>query len=188
LTPTPPGSIGSGWPHATIPLRRLAGGRLEWEGRLPAEAPLWSGTGVRLEEEPTFRLEVELSADGGVHAAGTLEARYRLRCRRCLGEMTHRVRLPVDVWYEPAVDEDSGDEAVYSMPPGATEIDIAPAMRDELILALPEYPVCRSDCAGLCTGCGADLNVERCSCGPKEIDPRWQALRALGDTQETERK
>lgn len=168
----------SGWTHSMIPVRRLAGGPLDWEGRLPRDGPLLSGTGLVFTEDPMASLVVERSVDGGVHAVGTLEATYQLVCRRCLNEMTHEVRLPVDVWFEPAVEDDSGDEAVYAMAGDAASMDIGPAMRDELILALPEFPVCRSDCPGICPGCGVDLSAEACVCGPKEIDPRWDALRA----------
>lgn len=170
-------SMDSGWTPSTIPVRRLAGGPLDWEARLPRDRPPLSGTGLSLAEDPTVTLVVERSTDGGVHAVGTLEAKYRLQCRRCLKEMTQEVRLPVDVWFEPAVEDDSGDEAVYAMAGDAASIDIAPAMRDELILALPEFAVCRSDCRGMCPGCGVDLGAEACVCGPKKVDPRWAALR-----------
>jgi uncharacterized protein len=164
-----------------IPVRRLAGGPLDWEATLPRGVPPLSGTGLSLAEDPTVRLVVERSPDGGVHAVGTLEAKYGLECRRCLSEMTQEILLPVDVWFEPAVEDDSGDEAVYAMAGDAASIDIAPAIRDELILALPEFPVCRSDCPGMCPGCGADLSEEACVCGPKEVDPRWEALREARD-------
>ena len=176
-----PDSMDSGWTHSMIPVRRLVGGPLDWEAKLPREGPLWSGTDLTFAEDPTVRLVAERSPDGAVHAVGTLAATYRLACRRCLKEMSHAVRLPVDVWFEPSVDDDSGDEAVYAMAADATSIDLAPALRDELILALPEYPVCRADCPGLCPGCGADLSVEACVCPPRGGDPRWAALRAVKD-------
>ena len=163
-----------------IPLRRLARGPIEWEARLPPEDAALSDSGLRFARDPEVRLTLDRSADGGVHAVGTIEAAYRLACRRCLGDVAHEVTLPIDVWFDPAVEDDSGDEAVYAMAGDAVSIDLAPAIRDELILALPEYPVCRRDCMGLCPGCGSDLNREACSCGPRETDPRWDALRAAG--------
>ena len=168
----------SGWAHSMIPFRRLAGGPLDWEAKLPREGPLWSNTDLSFAEDPTVRLVVERSFDGGVHAVGTLEAKYQLTCRRCLNEMTHEVELPVDVWFEPAVEENSGAEAVYAMSGDAASVDVAPALRDELILGLPEFPVCRDDCRGTCPGCGVDLSTDACSCGPKETDPRWDALKS----------
>ena len=40
-------------------------------------------------------------------------------------------------------------------------------------------PLCRPDCQGLCAMCGTNLNVERCSCEPRWVDPRLAVLQAL---------
>ena len=36
-------------------------------------------------------------------------------------------------------------------------IDLEPLLRDAVVLALPFQPLCRDDCPGLCTECGARL-------------------------------
>jgi len=36
-------------------------------------------------------------------------------------------------------------------------VDLQPALRDAVVLALPFKPVCRDDCPGLCSECGARL-------------------------------
>src|SRR6266566_3621683 len=64
--------------------------------------------------------------------------------------------------------------------PDATEIDITPAVREELVLAAPRYVVCRDDCKGLCPQCGRDLNAGPCGCSPV-TEARWQPLKALKD-------
>ena len=43
-------------------------------------------------------------------------------------------------------------------------IDLSPAIHQEIIMNIDEYPHCSEDCAGLCQGCGANLNVEKCKC------------------------
>ena len=58
-------------------------------------------------------------------------------------------------------------------------VDISSIVREELLLALPEYSVCRPDCRGLCPRCGIDLNQSTCECGSAEPDPRWEKLRKL---------
>lgn len=56
-------------------------------------------------------------------------------------------------------------------------VDIAAVVYEQLILSLTAYPVCRTDCKGLCPECGAELNREGCRCGKeKPIDPRLAAL------------
>ena len=61
------------------------------------------------------------------------------------------------------------------------KLDLSAWARDSLVLDLPDKILCRDDCAGLCPGCGADLNHEACTCGPEEPDTRWAALSELRD-------
>lgn len=47
----------------------------------------------------------------------------------------------------------------------ATEfIDVGDDLRQELILNVPAWNLCRQDCRGLCPGCGVNLNQEQCRC------------------------
>jgi uncharacterized protein len=69
--------------------------------------------------------------------------------------------------------EDAAEEDVYH----GKEIDLDPLVREQLVLALPEYPVCREGCKGLCSVCGANLNERECGCDRHVPDPRWAALK-----------
>jgi uncharacterized protein len=44
---------------------------------------------------------------------------------------------------------------------------------------MPMKPLCKEDCAGLCTVCGKDLNQGKCVCTQEETDPRWAELLKL---------
>jgi uncharacterized protein len=55
-------------------------------------------------------------------------------------------------------------------------LSIAEQVWESLIVLLPARMLCRSDCAGLCLNCGADLNKGACSCAPSG-DPRLGVLR-----------
>jgi uncharacterized protein len=99
-------------------------------------------------------------------------------CRRCLTTVALEVTADIEALF--TTESSSDDATVYELERGATECDLRPAVREELLLAVPEYPVCREDCRGLCARCGTNLNDGPCSCGP-EPDPRWAALRALQD-------
>ena len=64
-------------------------------------------------------------------------------------------------------------------------LDLEPAFRDAVVLALPMSPLCREDCPGLCVECGVPL----ADAGPGHqheaaADPRWAALRQLGSTED----
>jgi uncharacterized protein len=61
-------------------------------------------------------------------------------------------------------------------------LDLEPALRDAVVLALPMSPLCRDDCPGLCVECGVPL----ADAGPGHRhegrpDPRWDGLKQLDD-------
>ena len=162
-----------------IELRRLAEGPVERSGRLPVEGPLWADAGIRFVEPPHLSLTAQANAGGGVQVEGLLDARVRLVCRRCLTEREERCRVPLRFILEPGLEAGSEDEGVFSLRPEGDLVDLGPIIREELLLAVPEYPQCRPDCKGLCPHCGIDLNQGTCDCEAVEVDPRWEALRKL---------
>jgi uncharacterized protein len=80
---------------------------------------------------------------------------------------------------ESGVDE-AGEDDVFPIPAGARELDLRPAVREEWLLAVPSFALCREECQGLCVTCGADRNTGACTC-PPSTDPRWAGLRELRD-------
>ncbi len=61
-------------------------------------------------------------------------------------------------------------------------LDLEPALRDTVVLALPMSPLCREDCPGLCVECGVPL----ADAGPGHRhedapDPRWAGLKKFND-------
>jgi uncharacterized protein len=75
----------------------------------------------------------------------------------------------------PTFDPETVDEEPYS---GKT-IDLAPALREQILLAVPPSPVCDEACKGLCPTCGKDLNAGDCGCEQTTLDPRWAALKSI---------
>jgi len=51
--------------------------------------------------------------------------------------------------------------------PDDGQIDLAPLVRDYLILELPIMPICKEECRGLCPMCGVNLNETQCEHNPK---------------------
>ncbi len=71
-------------------------------------------------------------------------------------------------------------------------IDLEPSLRDTVVPALPFQPVCRADCPGLCSECGA-LLADDPDHHHDTLDPRWASLsKLLGEpgpgTTETEKR
>ncbi|MDQ2814044.1 MAG: YceD family protein [Actinomycetota bacterium] len=64
-------------------------------------------------------------------------------------------------------------------------LDLEPAFRDAVVLALPISPLCRDDCPGLCAECGAPLAEAGPDHGHQDaIDPRWAGLKQLNGQQD----
>ena len=67
---------------------------------------------------------------------------------------------------------EGADEEVFT----GKEIDLDPILREQVVLALPGYPLCKESCKGLCSSCGANLNERECGCERRVPDPRWAGL------------
>ncbi len=165
----------------TLDLNRLdREGSVRVEGEIPADAPLWEGTGLSFEGPLEVRLRAQETGSGEVVVRGTVRGVLARECRRCLDPVKLAVDEEVTLVYAPSdALADRDDPEVREIPPGVVELDLEEALREELVLSVPPYSVCRPDCKGLCPTCGARLNEETCSCTTEEVDPRWDVLRSL---------
>ena len=105
-------------------------------------------------------------------------------CGRCLEEYTFPLDADFNVVLVPKTDEVapeaelSDDELDLSVYEGDV-IDLAPLLREQVILALPTRPLCDDRCKGLCSSCGVNLNLESCRCAAAMGDPRLAVLRNI---------
>lgn len=166
-----------------IDLRELAHGPVETEGELAGDDPLFADLGLTLAEPVRVRGRLQAAGEGRFYWTGSLRTVVGRTCRRCLAPVTTPVAVQVGALFSQG--PDAGDDPdAYPVAPDARHIDVRPAVREELILAAPEYVLCREDCRGLCPRCGKDLNAGPCGCPPqtRRPDGRWQGLAALRDT------
>jgi uncharacterized protein len=144
---------------------------------VPPDHPLWTDAGVEL----TAPLHVDFTARSvgdGVLVRGPVSTRVRVQCRRCLAEVERDVGDVVNMLFEPLEDEeDAADGELYPIPPRGTELDLSGPVREQLLLRVPEYVLCREECRGLCPTCGADLNEGSCGCPPPPVASPWDALK-----------
>jgi uncharacterized protein len=117
------------------------------------------------------QLDVTLSRlDTTVVMHGTLTARFGVRCSRCLAPASvHLDEQALNITFLPPARGGADDEEVDDIDTFAhdgEEVDLEAALRELLVLAIPMAPLCRPECRGICSGCGADLNGEPCRCAP----------------------
>ncbi|MBR5553158.1 MAG: DUF177 domain-containing protein [Clostridia bacterium] len=116
-----------------------------------------------------------------VMAEISLSGEYKTNCARCLDELC----VPVDFSDEYSVAAELQNEQGEGMllaPAGI--LDIGECADSLFFMELPSKHLCSDDCKGLCQGCGKNLNVEKCTCSGKNIDPRLAVLKKLLDKQE----
>ena len=171
--------MNSGFPAGWVDLDRLRGGPLEWSGNLPAEPGAWDLEELNVVEPPQLTYRAEPGGHGGVRVVGRLSTTLHVQCRRCLGETRWPMEIDFDFRFDPTVQVWEEEGGVFALDPQAASLDLVRPLREELVLALPEYPVCRDGCLGLCPICGADLNESSCGCRLERVDPRWDVLRDL---------
>lgn len=102
---------------------------------------------------------------------GSVAGSFQYPCGRCLESAAFPFCVEA-VWvFAEAVApragnrmEDDADEEVIAFAIEGNEIDLAPQVWEEIVLATPVKVLCREDCAGLCPQCGANLNRDMCTC------------------------
>ena len=127
------------------------------------------------------------------HAVASVSA----PCGRCLAAVALEVPVDFQLTFVPdddvaqRADEAHGDrdaghlggsfaaDAVNEETYSGKVIDLDPVVREQVLLALPGYPVCSDACKGLCSVCGANLNERDCGCDRQVPDPRWAGLEKL---------
>jgi uncharacterized protein len=129
----------------------------------------------RLTGDVTVALDVESTLDDVV-VTGRLSTSWRDQCARCLRPLSGVLEIDADERYaEPGTEDDGAFPIVNG------QIDLGPMVREEMLLAVPDAPLCRPDCPGLCPICGADLAEGPCGCDPAVRDERWAVLDQLRD-------
>ena len=109
-----------------------------------------------------------------------MSGKLQWECRRCLKPVATDFDEELTlVFVEGDSEADSADAGAFAYHPGAGQLDLSEAVREEVLLAVNPYVVCDPACPGLCPKCGADLKEGPCGCSEDESDPRWDALREL---------
>jgi uncharacterized protein len=155
-----------------------------------APAPADLGIEVlRVPEGSPLELDIRLEAVmEGVLVTGTVTAGLVGECVRCLEEIRDDVVADFQELF--VYDEDDRTDDEEDSGTSRLEgdlVDLEPLLRDAVVLSLPFQPLCREDCPGLCTECGARLADDPGHQHEEPIDPRWAALQGLTQTDDDSR-
>jgi len=98
--------------------------------------------------------------DNEIMVDGTATFRREAICGRCLKEVGEDVEADFKLNYNAL---SSGEE-----------ICVDDDVREQILLEHPMRFLCSQDCKGICAGCGANLNSEKCTCKP--VDKRIKGI------------
>jgi uncharacterized protein len=160
----------------TRELGRRPGSQRQVSPTVPAPADLGIEV-LRVPEGSQVELDLRLEAVmEGVLVTGTALAALEGECVRCLGPITDELEVDLqELYVYDDRDHDPDEDDEVSMLQDDL-LDLEPLLRDAVVLALPFQPLCRDDCPGLCTECGARLADDPDHAHEAAIDPRWASL------------
>jgi uncharacterized protein len=172
-------ALDKAWKIDLRELGRRAGSMREWDKTIPAQ-PGWGVEMIGVPEGAPVHLRLRLeSVMEGVLVSGQVDLPVTGQCARCLDPLEDTLTLDVQELYaySGSTTEATSEEDEVRRIEGDS-LDLAPLVRDTVVLTLPLSPTCTPDCAGLCVDCGERLDDLPADHSHEVIDPRWAGLTA----------
>ncbi len=122
---------------------------LEINQTVPKEGIGLSDEEIDLRSPITVKAKIERVANQ-ILARTKVKADYGYTCARCLEDFHEEHEAEYHFNFE--------------LTPQTEYVDLGEEIRQEMIMANPSRILCKKDCQGICPGCGANLNLEKCKC------------------------
>lgn len=116
-----------------------------------------------------------LRNEGGrkLHLTGSAVVRVQIPCDRCLKPVERTLMLEPDRELDMNSSEQERllalDEQNFL---DGYNLDVEKLIYGEILMSWPMKVLCREECRGICSRCGADLNLGDCGCDRFTPDPR----------------
>lgn len=128
-------------------------------------------------KEP-FRLHLSNIENKRLLIQGETDVTVIIPCDRCLEDVPHKLHLVIDKELVLDEDESCGSEEDVLSQAGymdGYQLDVDQLVYGEILTGWPAKVLCRQDCKGICSMCGANLNQGPCGCNAAP-DPRMAAF------------
>lgn len=136
------------------------------------EFPIVEKTPLKLKIANMGKRELEISASADLTVV--------IPCSRCLEDVRKQISIQTvrKVDMKDTEEDRIKDLDEISYISGYT-LDTERLVYDELLIRWPGKVLCREDCRGICSECGANLNEGDCGCGRESLDPRMAVIRSI---------
>ncbi|MDO4615894.1 MAG: DUF177 domain-containing protein [Lachnospiraceae bacterium] len=132
-----------------------------------------------LEKKP-LDLTIRHLGNKEISIHGTTELIFEIPCGRCLQPV--RYTMPIDL--ERTADmklseaelEEELEESCFFV---GEQLDPEVLLHNEILVNWPIRVLCKEDCKGICSRCGANLNTSSCDCDQEPKDPRMAAIQDI---------
>ena len=134
------------------------------------------GSFVYAEKSPVS-LTITHAKDQVLRIEGNGQVAVWVPCSRCL----EPVRVNFDIDIDEEVDMKLSDqERVEALDESSyiqgKELDTDKLLHNEILINWPMWVLCKEDCKGICSRCGANLNQGSCDCDTADLDPRMAVI------------
>lgn len=135
-------------------------------------------------------LEVEVSLtrrNERIYVASSIDLIMLATCDRCLAEF----ELPQQITFQVIFDLKGEDPALHAREYECDQdemdvifledpvIDIGATLAQQVTMAVPQKNLCQSECQGFCSGCGINLNNNKCCCEAGNTESPFSVLSKL---------
>lgn len=98
-------------------------------------------------------------------------------CSRCLEPVLHTFFIQIDEEADMKLTEQERIEALdESNFIQGKQLDTERLLHNEILIRWPMRVLCKEDCKGICSRCGANLNQGSCDCDTADLDPRMAVI------------
>ena len=118
---------------------------------------------------------------------GRIDTTIRQACVRCLADFDSPLRSRFTLNYSKEIPKDIHKADTEGIELTADQIgmiffegeviEFRDALQEQVILAIPYKPLCKTGCKGLCPQCGRDLNTGPCGCRRKPPEGPFAMLK-----------
>ena len=112
-------------------------------GKLPVDELDMDTRDVMIQVTQPLRYDIEVQKlEGSLLVQGSLQLTLECQCVRCLKPFTHKLELDPWTCHLPL----EGEEQITIV---NDCVDLTPFAREDMLLTLPQHPLCKPDCGGL---------------------------------------